>query len=147
MEPPPRSKRPGCAEAAAASAAARNIPGDIGRKQQAAKGARPPPSPSKDAKMVPPPPQAPSRGDRMHAAAVLNAMGAAMSRDPSPVRPMPDLMGAACLAYALSALRGKGVESAYFHSSVQWCLMEGGLSAYCSVHGSVHGVTVSWTCM
>jgi hypothetical protein len=71
MPLPPRPKRPGCEEAAAASTAARSIPGDIGRKQQAATAARPPPSPSKDISMPPPPPReprAPTRGDRQQGA-------------------------------------------------------------------------------
>ena len=115
MMPPPPPKRPSSLSARAAQAQARLQPSDIGKRQQAATGAAPPRPP---VPREPPPPRScpPSRGDKLQAVAaaasqvasapesVLRAMGAAMSRemsrDASPVRPFPDLMGDAAMADA-----------------------------------------------
>lgn len=111
MMPPPPSKRPSSVSAQASMSEARKVPSDVGKRQQAATGA-PPPRPS--AAMGPPPPRsrAPSRGEKLQATAAVSsqvgslvrAIGAAispeMSRDASPVRTFPDLMGDAQVADA-----------------------------------------------
>jgi hypothetical protein len=113
MQPPPPPKRPSSAAAQASMAAARTQPSDIGRKQQGATGAPPPPPPKP---MAPPPARPPTRGEKLLAATaaaqqvasvpdnVLRALGGAMSRemsrDVSPVRSFPDLLGDAVAAGA-----------------------------------------------
>ena len=103
MGAPPRPKRAGSEAAAASMRAARNTPGDIGHRQQAATGARPPPCASKDVEMAPPPPREPppaTRGERMQAqgaaALMIAAIGAATSGNARAAQ--PDLMGAAARA-------------------------------------------------
>ena len=120
MPPPPPPKRVASTGAQAMLAAARKKPSDIGRKLQAATGAPPPPPPP--IRSLKPSIRPPSCGERHQAAAtaawqlaaapksVLRAVGAAispeMSRDASPVRTAPDLMGnAAAAAGAIDSYR------------------------------------------
>ena len=116
MRPPPPPKRVASASAQAAMAQVRKQPSDIGKRQQAATGTAPPRPPVP--REPPPPPRSrpPSRGEKLQAVSavasqvasapdsLLRAIGTAMSpemsRDSSPVRAFPDLMGDAVVADA-----------------------------------------------